>query len=35
MPGLISQEFIDDLRNRVDIIEVIRDFVALKKQGQN
>jgi len=35
VPGLISQEFIDDLRNRVDIIEVIRDFVALKKQGQN
>jgi DNA primase len=35
VPGLISQEFIDDLRNRVDIVDIIKDYVPLKKQGQN
>lgn len=35
MPGPIPEEFINDLRHRVDIVEVIRDYVPLKKQGQN
>lgn len=35
MPGQIPQEFIDDLRNRVDIVEFIKNYVLLKKQGQN
>ncbi|MCR4441396.1 MAG: DNA primase [Peptococcaceae bacterium] len=33
--GQIPQEFIDDLRHRADIVEIIREFVPLKKQGQN
>lgn len=35
MPGFFPQEFIDDLRNRVNIVDFIREFVVLKKQGQN
>ncbi|HHY06331.1 MAG TPA: DNA primase, partial [Clostridia bacterium] len=35
MPGLIPEDFIDDLRNRVDIVDFIRGFVPLKRQGQN
>lgn len=35
MPGQIPQDFIDDLRSRVDIVDVIKDYVPLKKQGQN
>lgn len=35
MPGQIPEEFIADLRHRADIVEVIRDYVPLKKQGQN
>jgi DNA primase len=35
MPGLIPEEFIDDLRNRVNIVDFIRDFIPLKRQGQN
>lgn len=35
MPGQITQEFIDDLRNRVDIVDIIKEYVPLKKQGQN
>ncbi len=35
MPGQISQEFIDDLRNRVNIVDIIKDYVPLKKRGQN
>jgi DNA primase len=35
VPGPISQEFIDDLRTRVDIVDVIKEYVPLKKQGQN
>ncbi|MDD2432131.1 MAG: DNA primase [Clostridia bacterium] len=35
MPGLIPEDFIDDLRNRVDIVDFIRGFVSLKRQGQN
>lgn len=35
MPGQIPEDFIADLRHRVDIVDVIRDYVPLKKQGQN
>lgn len=35
MSGQIPEEFINDLRHRVDIVEVIREYVPLKKQGQN
>lgn len=35
MSGQIPEEFIVDLRHRVDIVEVIREYVPLKKQGQN
>ncbi len=31
----IPEEFISDLRHRADIVEVIADYVLLKKQGQN
>ena len=31
----IPEEFISDLRHRADIVEVISDYVPLKKQGQN
>ncbi len=32
---MISQQTIEEIKTRVDIIEVIGDFVALKKSGQN
>lgn len=35
MTGQITEEFIDDLRNRVDIVDIIKEYVPLKKQGQN
>ncbi|MFY9174866.1 MAG: DNA primase [Peptococcia bacterium] len=35
MSGQIPEEFILDLRHRADIVEVIRDYVRLNKQGQN
>ncbi|MEQ8954163.1 MAG: CHC2 zinc finger domain-containing protein [Gammaproteobacteria bacterium] len=35
MPGLIPQSFIDDLLNRVDIVEIVDKRVALKKSGKN
>ncbi len=35
MAGLIPQSFIDDLLNRVDIVEVVDKRVALKKSGRN
>ena len=35
MAGLIPQNFIDDLLNRVDIVEVIDSRVALKKAGRD
>lgn len=35
MAGLIPQQFIDDLLDRTDIVEVIDGRVALKKSGQN
>lgn len=33
--GLIPEEFISDLLHRADIVEIIREYVPLKKQGQN
>ena len=35
MAGLIPQNFIDDLLNRVDIVDVIDAFTTLKKAGKN
>ncbi len=35
MSGQIPEELIDDLRHRVDIVEVIGEHVNLKKRGQN
>lgn len=35
MAGLISRNFIDDLLNRVDIVEVVDSRVPLKKKGQD
>lgn len=35
MSGQIPEEFINDLRHRVDIVSVIGDYVLLKKQGRN
>lgn len=32
---MISRETIDEVKNRVDIVDVISDFVSLKKSGQN
>lgn len=32
---MISRETIDEIKNRIDIIDVISDFVSLKKSGQN
>ncbi len=35
MSGLIPQQFIDDLLNRTDIVDVVGERVQLKKQGRN
>jgi DNA primase len=32
---LISRETIDEVKNRIDIVDVISDFVTLKRSGQN
>src|SRR5687768_7148814 len=32
---MITRETIDEIKNRVDIIDVISDFVTLKRSGQN
>ena len=32
---MISRETIDEIKNRIDIIDVIGDFVTLKRSGQN
>ncbi len=32
---MISRETIDEVKNRLDIVDVISDFVTLKKSGQN
>lgn len=33
--GVISRETIDEIKSRVDIVDVISDFVSLKRSGQN
>ena len=35
MAGLIPQTFIDDLLDRVDIVDVVNSRVQLKKAGKN
>ncbi|MFZ5753469.1 MAG: DNA primase [Bacillota bacterium] len=35
MSGRIPEEFISDLRHRVDIVEIIREYLPLRKQGNN
>lgn len=35
MGGFIPEEILEDIRSRVDIVEVISDYVQLKKKGQN
>ena len=35
MAGLIPQSFIDDLINRLDIVDVVSSRVQLKKTGKN
>ena len=35
MAGLIPEEFLEDLRGRTDIVEVISEYVPLKRTGQN
>src|SRR5690554_2048259 len=35
MAGLIPQGFIDDLLNRVDLVEVVGERIQLKKSGRN
>ncbi|HEX5171381.1 MAG TPA: DNA primase [Cyclobacteriaceae bacterium] len=32
---MISKASIDDIRNRIDIVDVVGDFVSLKRSGQN
>lgn len=32
---MISRETIDEVKNRIDIIDVISDFISLKRSGQN
>ncbi len=32
---MISRETIDEIKNRIDIVDVISDFVSLKRSGQN
>ncbi|MFN7603209.1 MAG: CHC2 zinc finger domain-containing protein, partial [Bacteroidota bacterium] len=32
---MISRDTIEEVKNRVDIVDVISDFVSLKKSGQN
>lgn len=35
MAGLIPDEFLEDLRSRTDIAEIISEYVTLKRTGQN
>jgi hypothetical protein len=32
---VISRETIDEVKNRLDIVDVISDFISLKRSGQN
>lgn len=33
--GVISRDTIDEVKNRIDIVDVVGDFVSLKRSGQN
>jgi DNA primase len=35
MPGYISQDILDEIRSRADIVEIIREYLPLKKSGRN
>ena len=35
MPGRIPRSFIDELINRVDIVDLIDSYVSLRKTGRN
>lgn len=35
MAGLFSQETIEEIRNRVDIVDIISEYVSLRKQGNS
>lgn len=35
MPGFIPQDTLDEIRSRIDIVDMISDYVQLKKKGQN
>ncbi|MFH1564122.1 MAG: CHC2 zinc finger domain-containing protein [Nitrospirota bacterium] len=35
MAGFIPEEIIEEVRNRIDLVEVISDYVLLKKSGEN
>jgi DNA primase len=35
MPGPVPEEFIDDVRNRTDIVDLVGEYVPLKRTGQN
>ncbi len=35
MPGFIPENTLDDIRSRVDIVEVISEYIHLKKKGRN
>jgi DNA primase len=35
LPGFIPEEVIEDIRNRTDLVDVISDYVLLKKSGEN
>ena len=32
---MISRDTIDEVKNRIDIVDVVSDFVSLKRSGQN
>ncbi len=35
MAGLVPEEFLDDVRSRTDIVELVSEYLPLKKTGQN
>ena len=35
MAGRIPEQFIDEVRNSIDIVDVISQYVSLEKKGKN